>query len=402
MLKSQTLSRLACKFLFGVMHIMAEELKILVIDDEAGMRTGVLRTLRDFTVDLPDVHKTVSFVVQETGDAETGLEMIENDPPHILLLDHKLPGMTGLDLLEKLDLKSHDMLVIMITAYASIETAVQATKSGAYDFLAKPFSPGELRNMIEKASSRLIFQRQAKELAAEKKRIRFEFISVLAHELKAPIAAIEGYLNLINERVSGDDVGAYDKMLERSLVRLTGMKKLIFDLLDLTRIESHEKKRNFEEVDLREMTEMCVESVHLQAEERGIKIDMQLEDGLKIQADKSEIEIILNNLVSNSVKYNVDNGKVEINIWELNDIIHIKVSDTGIGMTEEESAKLFNDFVRIRNNKTKSISGSGLGLSTVKKLAQLYNGDVSVSSVPDEGTTFLVELKSSNNETDQD
>ena len=379
---------------------MAEELKILVIDDEAGMRTGVLRTLEDFTVELPDVNKTVSFVVSEAGDAETGLEIIQNDPPHILLLDHKLPGMTGLDLLNKMDCENLDMLVIMITAYASIDTAVQATKCGAYDFLAKPFSPAELRNMIEKASSRLIFQRHAKQLAEEKKRIRFEFISVLAHELKAPIAAIEGYLNLIQDRVSGNDIASYDKMLNRSLVRLTGMKKLIFDLLDLTRIESQEKKRQFEEVDMREMTEMCIDSVRLQADERGINIDMQVEGGLKILADKSEIEIILNNLISNAVKYNVDNGSVEVNIWELNDKINIKVSDTGIGMTEEESAKLFNDFVRIRNEKTKSISGSGLGLSVVKKLAQLYHGEVSVESVPDKGTTFIVEM-SSENETDQ-
>jgi DNA-binding NtrC family response regulator len=145
--------------------IMAEELKILIIDDEPGMRTGAIRALKNFTVNLPDVNQTVSFAISEAADAEQGLEQIENDPPHILLLDHKLPGMSGLDLLEKLNPQKLDMLVIMITAYASIDTAIQATKQGAYDFLAKPFSPAELRNMIEKASSRIIFQRQAKQLA---------------------------------------------------------------------------------------------------------------------------------------------------------------------------------------------------------------------------------------------
>ena len=381
---------------------MAEELKILVIDDEAGMRTGTIRTLKDFSVVLPDVHQTVTFKISEAADAETGLEMINNDQPHILLLDHKLPGMTGLELLEKLNGSKKDMLIIMITAYASIETAVQATKSGAYDFLAKPFTPSELRNMIEKTASMIIFQRQAKQLAEEKKRIRFEFISVLAHELKSPIAATQGYLNLVKDRVAGESVSAYDKMIDRSLVRLEGMKKLIFDLLDMTRIESHEKQRQFTQVDINEVTEMCVENVQTQADERNITIEHNIDKDLIIFADRGEIEIILNNLISNAVKYNVDSGSVNINITRNDGKIIFTVSDTGIGMTEEECGKLFNDFVRIKNEKTKTISGSGLGLSVVKKLAQLYDGDASVSSVPDKGTTFTVELKEVKDDPNQD
>ena len=380
---------------------MAEELKILIIDDEPGMRAGAIRALKNFTVDLPDVNQTVSFAVSEAEDAEKGLELIESDAPQILLLDHKLPGMSGLDLLEKLNLQKLDMLVVMITAYASIDTAIHATKQGAYDFLAKPFSPAELRNMIEKASSRIIFQRQAKQLAEEKKRVRFEFISILAHELKSPINAIQGYLDIMHDKVVGEDIGAYEKMIDRSLVRLDGMRKLIFDLLDMTRIESQEKKREFSDVDLLELAEMCVESVQTQADERNIKINLTTEEGLQINADRGEIEIILNNLISNSVKYNDDNGDVDINIAKTDNKVIIRVADTGIGMTDAESAKLFNDFVRIRNDKTKSITGSGLGLSVVKKLAQLYNGDVRVESETDKGSTFVVELYGVENGEDQ-
>ena len=110
-------------------------------------------------------------------------------------------------------------------------------------------------------------------------------------------------------------------------------------------------------------------------------------------ADRGEIEIILNNLITNAVKYNKDNGTVDISIVDSNGTVTITVSDTGIGMTQEEASRLFNDFVRIKNVKTKQILGSGLGLSTVKKIALLYDGDVSVSSKPDEGSTFSVELK---------
>ncbi|HNR33688.1 MAG TPA: ATP-binding protein, partial [Candidatus Hydrogenedentes bacterium] len=103
--------------------------------------------------------------------------------------------------------------------------------------------------------------------------------------------------------------------------------------------------------------------------------------------------IILNNLVSNAVKYNRDGGSVEVKIGEADDTVMVSVSDTGIGMSEEECAKIFNDFVRIKNRKTRDILGSGLGLSIVKKLAVAYGGDATVISRPDVGSTFTVTLK---------
>jgi len=106
------------------------------------------------------------------------------------------------------------------------------------------------------------------------------------------------------------------------------------------------------------------------------------------------LEIIFNNLLSNAVKYNKDNGKVDVSVTEdvENDQLVIAVSDTGIGLRPEDADRLFKDFVRIKTDKTRSILGSGLGLSTVKKLAILYNGSTSVSSEPDVGSTFTVRL----------
>ena len=114
-----------------------------------------------------------------------------------------MPGISGLDVLDRLAGMQTDMLTIMITAYASIETAVTATKRGAYDFLAKPFTPDELKSTIRKAAARLILAKQARKLAEEKRQVRFEFIRVLGHELKAPLNAVAGYLELIQERTPG-------------------------------------------------------------------------------------------------------------------------------------------------------------------------------------------------------
>lgn len=371
---------------------MAELFKVLVVDDEAGMRSGVARVLKECSINLPEMKTDVRFTVIEAESAEHGLELIETQKPEILLLDYKLPGMTGLELLAKLMDKKIDTLTIMMTAYASLETAIEATKNGAYDFLAKPFSPVELKNIIKKASGRILYKRQAISLAEEKKKVRFEFISILAHELKSPLAAIEGYLNIVHDKILGDDVKLYDSMIDRSLIRLEGMKKLIFDLLDMTRIESEQRKREFTTIKLCEQAKKAIEINSLAAKERNITINLECNENIIMKGDVLEIDIILNNLISNAVKYNKDDGKVDVKISSNDNYVIINVSDTGIGMKEEELKRLFKDFVRIKNDQTRNILGSGLGLSTVNKLAQLYDGKINVQSEFSKGSVFTVEL----------
>lgn len=371
---------------------MAELFKVLVVDDEPGMRSGVARVLRDYVAELPEMRTEVAFSVIEAENAELGLQIIETQKPDMAILDLNLPGMSGLELLVKLVENKIDILVIIMTAYASLETAVEATRNGAYDFLAKPFSPAELKNLVRKASGRILYKRQARALAEEKKKLRFEFVSILAHELKSPLAAIQGYLNIVHEKILGDELSVYEPMIERSLIRLEGMKKLIFDLLDLTRIESEQRKREFASVNICEHAKKAIETSAMAAREQNITINFHGPENITMSGDVLEIDIILNNLVSNAVKYNKQNGTVDVDISEDQNFVIIKVSDTGIGMKEDETKKLFKDFVRIKNDQTRNIIGSGLGLSTVNKLVQMYNGKISVQSEFSKGSVFTVEL----------
>jgi signal transduction histidine kinase len=314
--------------------------------------------------------------------------------PDILLLDHKLPGISGMDVLERLGERNDDLLAVMITAYASLETAITATKRGAYDFLAKPFTPEELKSTVRKAAKHLLLQRQARQLAAEKRQVRFQFIRVLGHELKAPIAAIDGYLKIMRDRTVGSDLAAYAQMIERSVIRLDGMRKLISDLLDLTRIESGQRDRELADVDVAEVARTAAESFGPMAAEQKIAIAVRAEGPVLLRADRSDLEMVLNNLVSNAVKYNRPGGRVDVTLTAVDGGVTITVADTGIGMKPEDVERLFGEFVRIKNEKTRSILGSGLGLSILKKLALLYRGDVAVASRPDVGTTFTVTLRS--------
>jgi two-component system, sensor histidine kinase and response regulator len=370
-----------------------DTLRVLVTDDELGMRLGVLRTLRDFTVHVADVDEDVALVVDQAESGEEALEKIHAQPPDILLLDHKMPGISGLEVLDRIAAAPTDMLTIMITAYASIETAVSATKRGAYDFLAKPFTPDELKSTIRKAAARLVLAKQARKLAEEKQQVRFEFIRVLAHELNAPLNAVAGYLDLMQTRSLGEQAAAYDEMIGRTLLRIDGMKKLIRDLLDLTRIESGRRNRQLAYVDLSAAARTAIETVQADAAARNIMLAVHAQGGAALMADPGEIEMLLNNLISNAVKYNRDGGRVDVTITRQEAEATIVVADTGIGMTPDEVSHIFAEFARVKNEKTNHIPGSGLGLSIVKKLAQLYDGDVKVASQPDVGTSFSVVLK---------
>ncbi len=367
-----------------------QTLRVVMVDDEEPLCLGVKRIVDRYTFHLPEVEVDVRYEFAHFQSGEEFLAALDDDlPVDLLLLDLKLPGIDGLEVLERVSDQGREILTLFITAYATFETAVKATKLGAYDFLPKPFSPDELRYGLRKASTQLILSRQARLLAEEKRQIRFNFISVLAHELKSPLNAVEGYLNILRDDVPDED----RRMVERSLLRLDGMKKLIFDLLDLTRIESGQKQRVFADVDLRAAAATAIELFQVEATPRDIAVTLDCPEGLTLHADAGEIEIVLNNLVSNAVKYNRDGGRVEVAVRREGDGVTLTVADTGIGLTGTEAAKLFNEFTRIKNEHTVKILGSGLGLSTVRKLANLYGGDATVSSVAGEGSTFTVTLR---------
>ena len=368
------------------------ELKALIVDDEKGMRLSMQKTLERYEFTLEDVENEFTFKTRITATGEEAIQIVEEWQPDLMLLDYKLPKISGLEVLEEVTTEESEMVTVMVTAYASIETAISAIKQGAFDFLAKPFEPSELRSTVKKACKNLILAREVRKLEEEKRRVRFEFLSVLAHELKAPINAVEGYLGILSDRVLGEKIEEYDHIVDRSMVRVHGMKKMIEDLLDLTRIESGQKKRELEIYNITEIIKHSIETALPQADEKDVSIHLHNDEDIEMECDESEIGIIMNNLLSNAVKYNEKGGQVDIDTEERKNEVVISVSDTGIGMSEEEQEKLFEEFTRIKNKKTKEIQGSGLGLSILQKIVNLYEGNIEVESEPGEGTEFTVIL----------
>ncbi|MBI5011098.1 MAG: HAMP domain-containing histidine kinase, partial [Bacteroidia bacterium] len=238
----------------------------------------------------------------------------------------------------------------------------------------------------------LYLKRITHKMNQEGKKIRYQFLSVLSHELKAPLNALEGYLRMMQEKQAGERIEDYATPIERSLQRVQGMRNLIMDLLDFTKIRLERKEEKIQEVNLAEVASNAMVTIQPYAIQMDVLMNLDVRSDVIIMADPDDMEIVFNNLISNAVKYNKRGGKVELTIDSSDNDAIVVFADTGIGITREDTENLFTEFVRIKNEKTRNISGSGLGLSIVKKVIGLYHGTIKVESTPDVGTVFTIRL----------
>jgi len=176
------------------------------------------------------------------------------------------------------------------------------------------------------------------------------------------------------------------------LDRIKGMRTLILDLLDFTKVELGKGKRDIRQINLVDIARMAVDTMRPYSIQKDIKINLKGDDPVTMRADSEEMEIIFNNLISNAIKYNREGGTVDCTLHVNEECVEILVEDTGIGMSQEDISKIFDDFVRIKSEKTRNITGTGLGLAIVKKLIENYKGIIEVTSQPDQGSMFKVKL----------
>ena len=368
-------------------------LRVLVIDDEERIRASVRRALKRFTVALPtDEPTTHRFEVLEADSGEAGLEAIAASRPDIVFLDLMLPGISGLDVLERLAREGRDLLTVLITAFATIETAVAATKRGAHDVLAKPFDVEDVRAVVRKAADHLLAKRQAARLARERHAIRDDLLRVVAHELNTPLTVIQGYLDLLGERSLGGDLEAYERPIESMRRRALGMRKLVRDLLELTALESGRRPRRPVRVELGPLAAEALEGLRALASEMDVTVELRVSGPAVVEADPRDLESVVTNLVTNAVKYNRPGGRVDVVVDGGNGDAVLAVSDTGIGVTEEHQTRIFDEFYRVRCPETVGVEGSGLGLSIVRRIVCACGGEIALTSRPGEGSTFTVSL----------
>ena len=218
---------------------------------------------------------------------------------------------------------------------------------------------------------------------------RKNFLGNISHELKTPLFAIQGYLITLIEG------GLYDeninmKYLKRAVYNSDRLQKIVEDLEIINQFESGNIVLNLENFDIRELSEEVIEDLSFQADAR--EVELSLKDGakskFKVHADREKVRQVLNNLVTNSIKYGIKGGKVRIGFYDLDESVLIEVGDNGVGIAEEHLNHLFDRFYRVDSSRNRKAGGSGLGLSIVKHILEAHNQTISVRSTEGEGSTF--------------
>jgi signal transduction histidine kinase len=220
-------------------------------------------------------------------------------------------------------------------------------------------------------------------------------VSLVAHEVKSPLAATEGWLNLILSGVLKHDAAEEHRMLQRALLRVRTLRGMVNELLSLTAIQTGNFSLKRAQVDVPALVAEVVEANRERAAEKRITISVSGEDqgdALRVLADRDTLSIVYANLVENAIKYSREGGHVWVRTTRASMYVTVAVEDDGIGMSPEDCTKVFDEFYRARNEHTASIPGTGPGLSLVKRLTELHEGTVTVTSILGTGSEFTVSI----------
>jgi len=354
--------------------------KVLVVDDEEWMRDAVEQILR------PE-----GFEVVTAADGQTGLELAKRHMPDLILVDLKMPYMDGIAYLESVKAFDPEVVAIVITGYATLETAVEAMKAGAYDFLAKPFKPADLRQVVRRGMEHRSAALRATALLDADAPAAELHLAMLAHRFKAPLAVLRQCISVILEGYTGDISPRAKGMMEIIAQRADQMIQFVNDWLTLSRLEQGKGIQKAEAVGVAEVVKAVVERV--KQDSRADKLTLRFvvvgDPGI-IRADPTALDELVSNLVDNAVRYTPPGGSVTVEVNATADEAAVVVRDTGPGISPEDLEQIFEPFYR--GQAQKSIPGTGLGLPITKRIAEAHGGRIEVQSALGKGSAFLVFL----------
>ncbi len=488
----------------------SEPVRVLVVDDEESMREGSRRILN-----------RMGFQVHLASRGDEGLAILDREKPAIVLLDMKMPGIGGMELLGRIRDRFPWVIVIVITGFATIETAIEAMKNGAYDFIPKPFEPDQLRIVVNRACDTLRLKRERERLEEERRRtladldteksrihtilnsfpggvvvtdtrgrvvlmnpalrnlldldpgmdtgrpidayvpdqgfcrlvknlsgggfadfqdipthefhhggekvllakgqpvigeqhdclgavinlmditsmrmmdqMKTEFVARVSHELRSPLSTIHAQLTAAINELMEDDAGRDHRLLSRAKEKTRGLITLIGDLLDLSRIESGTAALASKQVRLETLLKDIVDFLDAQARDKDQRLDLVLpgEPLPTLNTDPMVLESIFGNLITNAIKYTPDGGRIAVRAEVAGRQCRVAVEDNGYGIDAKDLEKIFHRFYRVKNEHTRFIIGTGLGLPIVNGLVNSLGGSIRVESTPGRGSTFIVDL----------
>jgi signal transduction histidine kinase len=395
---------------------MREQPKVLVVDDEESV-----------VVTIKAILQLDGYSVATTTSGARARKMVREVEYDLVLTDLRLEDGDGLDVLKAVRESYPETVTIMLTGYASLESAIQALRAGAYDYLVKPSEVEELRATVARGLERRRLGQELRlrvaELAdlnaslqtridaatAELKeryeqlkeldRMKSQFLSIASHELKTPITAMSGFLQVALRRVRrlgdgeaaapvAEGLRAITEQLE-VVYRQTGkLARLIDELLDVSRIQTGRIEFRYADVDLSELANEVATRMQLTTSTHAISVRRDSEN--IVTADRDHLEQVLNNLVTNAIKYSPTGGTITIDVRPDDDGVRLSVIDQGIGIPEKELEAIFGLFYRSPDRAARDAAGMGLGLYISREIVVRHGGRIWAESGGVKGSTLNV------------
>lgn len=361
--------------------MMKDKYKILIIDDEEIVLDSCTEILAGG-----------DYEVATARDGTLGLSRVQEFQPDLVFVDLKMPGISGLEVLEQIHNADPTIVTIVITGYATVSSAVEAMKQGAYDFVPKPFTPDEFRLITHRGLEKRQLVLDTIALRREKELLRENFAAIVSHELKSPLGAVQQNLYTLVKELSDTVTDDQRRRLERMQSRISDLVDLIHTWLRAISVDIETIRENFEPVSVTSVISKAVESIEPHATRKAIEIVTELEEPLSpILGDDVTLTEALVNLGNNAVKYSHMGSQVLIRAKEADNQVEISVADTGVGIPEEDLPYIFDDFYRAKSGRAVA-GGAGLGLAICRRIIENHDGSISAQSEPGKGSTFVIRL----------
>jgi len=354
----------------------AHKSHILIVDDEMGPRESLKLILHPYY----NVH------VADRG--ARAFEILKQYPIDLVTLDLKMPGLTGINVLEKVKQHDPDIEAIIITGYGSLDTAIEGLRLGAFDYISKPFDVNHVLALVRRGLER----RRAK---AKLREVKADFLSNVSHELRTPLSVVVGFVYLLLNQVIGKLTEEQQKVLETVYRNSEELLELIDNVLWMTSLNAGDSDAIVAQFDIRDVIDQTAKRYERIMREKGLTLTVEgCSSGLGVVNDRSKVERIVQNIFSNAVKFTSSGGiRVTARRSEAG-AVELEISDTGMGIDQSKLDSIFEPFHQIDSSIHRSFSGLGLGLTVARRMAELIGGSIELSSEPGVGTRVVVRVPS--------
>ena len=357
--------------------------KVLVVDDS------------EFELQLVD------FILQEknyqtvlAGNGSDAFLILENLTPDLILLDIMLPDFDGFEVCKRIKAvdKLKDIPVIFFTSLSNIDDIVKGFEAGGVDYVTKPFNTDELlvriKNHLDLINSKRKIELQARELS-QANALKDKMFSVISHDLRSPVSSIKLALDFISKGLVKPTDELFNVTIN-DLVKTTDEAYILLEnLLGWAKSQSNILNVFPESLDLKPLASNIAGLLKLTSENKKIRIENNIPEGITVFADIQMIQSVLRNLLSNALKFTPENGSVEMSAVEINTEVKVSIKDSGVGISESNLKRIFDQDQPLKTTGTNKESGSGLGLILCKDFVEKTGGRIWVESEEGKGSTFI-------------